>query len=175
MPCSHPVDTIQHSSRSRGGRSRGSRGCQRLPRAPGRRSAPARDAGGVDGMSPPPGGRRISPAAIQPIGPTPKVSMIPSVVAAEVTGALRNFLATGLRTVQPALAHVGDDFPARPDTAPPLRRAQNRVPCTGERCGRERDSPWAREVITNMAQTATRARSDRFIGAWRCITLSMTS
>ena len=41
--------------------------------------------------------------------------MIPSVVAAEVTGALRDFLATGFGPSNPALAHVIDDFLAEPD------------------------------------------------------------
>ena len=41
--------------------------------------------------------------------------MIPSVVAAEVTGALGDFLATGFGPSNPALAHVIDDFPAEPE------------------------------------------------------------
>ena len=41
--------------------------------------------------------------------------MIPSVVADEVTGALRDFLATGFGPSNPALAHVIDDFLAQPD------------------------------------------------------------
>ena len=41
--------------------------------------------------------------------------MIPSVVGAEVTGALRDFLATGFGPSNPALAHVIDDFLAQPD------------------------------------------------------------
>ena len=41
--------------------------------------------------------------------------MIPSVVAAEVTGALRDFLATGFGPSNPALAHVVDDFLAEPE------------------------------------------------------------
>ena len=41
--------------------------------------------------------------------------MIPSVVAAEVTGALGDFLATGFGPSNPALAHVIDDFLAQPD------------------------------------------------------------
>ncbi len=41
--------------------------------------------------------------------------MIPSVVAAEVAGALRDFLATGFGPSNPALAHVVDDFLAEPD------------------------------------------------------------
>ena len=36
--------------------------------------------------------------------------MIPSVVADEVAGALRDFLATGFGPSNPALAHVIDDF-----------------------------------------------------------------
>ena len=40
--------------------------------------------------------------------------MIPSVVASEVTGALRDFLATGFGPSNPALANVGDDFLAEP-------------------------------------------------------------
>ena len=39
--------------------------------------------------------------------------MIPSVVADEVTGALRDFLATGFGPSNPALAHVIDDFLAQ--------------------------------------------------------------
>ena len=41
--------------------------------------------------------------------------MIPSVVAAEVAGALGDFLATGFGPSNPALAHVVDDFLARPE------------------------------------------------------------
>ena len=41
--------------------------------------------------------------------------MIPSVVAAEVTGALRDFLATGFGPSNPGLAHVIDDFLAQPE------------------------------------------------------------
>ena len=41
--------------------------------------------------------------------------MIPSVVAAEVTGALRDFLATGFGPSNPALASVVDDFLAEPE------------------------------------------------------------
>ena len=41
--------------------------------------------------------------------------MIPSVVADEVTGALRDFLSTGFGPSNPALAHVIDDFLAEPD------------------------------------------------------------
>ena len=41
--------------------------------------------------------------------------MIPSVVAAEVTDALRDFLATGLGPSNAALAHLVDDFLAEPD------------------------------------------------------------
>ena len=41
--------------------------------------------------------------------------MIPSVVAAEVAGALGDFLATGFGPSNPALAHVIDDFLARPE------------------------------------------------------------
>ncbi len=41
--------------------------------------------------------------------------MIPSVVAAEVTGALCDFLATGFGPSNPALAHVIDDFLAEPE------------------------------------------------------------
>ena len=41
--------------------------------------------------------------------------MIPSVVGAEVTGALRDFLATGFGPSNPALAHVIDDFLAQPE------------------------------------------------------------
>ena len=41
--------------------------------------------------------------------------MIPSVVAAEVTGAIRDFLATGFGPSNPKLAHVIDDFLAEPD------------------------------------------------------------
>ena len=41
--------------------------------------------------------------------------MIPSVVAAEVTGALGDFLATGFGPSNPALAHVIDDFLAQPE------------------------------------------------------------
>ncbi len=41
--------------------------------------------------------------------------MIPSVVAAEVTGALRDFLTTGFGPSNPALAHVVDDFLAEPE------------------------------------------------------------
>ena len=37
-------------------------------------------------------------------------AMIPSVVAAEVTGALRDFLATGFGPSNPTLAHVIDDL-----------------------------------------------------------------
>ena len=40
--------------------------------------------------------------------------MIPSVVASEVTGALRDFLATGFGPSNPALANVVDDFLAEP-------------------------------------------------------------
>ena len=40
--------------------------------------------------------------------------MIPSVVASEVTGALRDFLATGFGPSNPALAGVVDDFLAEP-------------------------------------------------------------
>ena len=40
---------------------------------------------------------------------------MPSVVAAEVTGALRDFLATGFGPSNAALAHVVDDFLAKPD------------------------------------------------------------
>ena len=43
------------------------------------------------------------------------VTMIPSVVAAEVTGALRDFLATGFGPSNPALASVVDDFLAEPE------------------------------------------------------------
>ena len=39
-----------------------------------------------------------------------EITMIPSVVAAEVAGALRDFLATGFGPSNPALAHVIDDF-----------------------------------------------------------------
>ena len=41
--------------------------------------------------------------------------MIPSVVASEVTGALRDFLATGFGPSNPALAGVVDDFLAEPE------------------------------------------------------------
>ena len=41
--------------------------------------------------------------------------MIPSAVTVEVTGALRDFLATGFGPSNPALAHVVDDFLARPE------------------------------------------------------------
>ena len=41
--------------------------------------------------------------------------MIPSVVAAEVAGALGDFLATGFGPSNPALAHVVDDFLAEPE------------------------------------------------------------
>ena len=41
--------------------------------------------------------------------------MLPSVVATEVAGALRDFLATGFGPSNPALAHVIDDFLAVPD------------------------------------------------------------
>ncbi len=41
--------------------------------------------------------------------------MIPSVVADEVAGALRDFLATGFGPSNPALAHVIDDFLAAPE------------------------------------------------------------
>ena len=41
--------------------------------------------------------------------------MIPSVVAAEVTGALRDFLTTGFGPSNPALAHVVDEFLADPE------------------------------------------------------------
>ena len=41
--------------------------------------------------------------------------MIPSVVAAEVTGVLRDFLATGFGLSNPALSHDIDDFLAEPD------------------------------------------------------------
>ena len=41
--------------------------------------------------------------------------MIPSVVAAEVTGALGDFLATGFGPSNPGLAHVIDDFLAQPE------------------------------------------------------------
>ena len=41
--------------------------------------------------------------------------LIPSVVAAEVTGALRDFLTTGFGPSNPALAHVVDDFLADPE------------------------------------------------------------
>ena len=41
--------------------------------------------------------------------------MIPSVVAAEVSGALGDFLATGFGPSNPALAHVVDDFLAQPE------------------------------------------------------------
>ncbi len=41
--------------------------------------------------------------------------MIPSVVAAEVTGALHDFLTTGFGPSNPALAHVVDDFLADPE------------------------------------------------------------
>ena len=44
--------------------------------------------------------------------------MIPSVVSVEVTGALRDFLATGFGRSKPALAHVIDDFLAAPRDAP---------------------------------------------------------
>ena len=40
--------------------------------------------------------------------------MIPSVIAAEVTGARRDFLATGFGPSKPALAGVIDDFLAEP-------------------------------------------------------------
>ena len=58
--------------------------------------------------------------------------MIPSVVASEVTGALRDFLATGFGPSSPALAGVVDDFLADPENlvkgpylsvALPFRRA----------------------------------------------------
>ena len=41
--------------------------------------------------------------------------MIPAVVADEVTGALRDFLATGFGPSNPALADVIDDFLAQAD------------------------------------------------------------
>ena len=40
--------------------------------------------------------------------------MLPSVVAPEVTGVLRDFLATGFGLSNPALANVVDDFLAKP-------------------------------------------------------------
>ena len=61
--------------------------------------------------------------------------MIPSVVASEVTGALRDFLATGFGPSSPELANVVNDFPADPENlvkgpylsvAHPFRR-----PCQG--------------------------------------------
>ena len=41
--------------------------------------------------------------------------MIPSIVATEVTGALRDVLTTGFGPSNPALAHVVDDFLADPE------------------------------------------------------------
>ena len=59
--------------------------------------------------------------------------MIPSVVASEVTGALRDFLTTGFGPPSPELASVVDDFHADPENlvkgpylsvALPFRRAR---------------------------------------------------
>ena len=83
--------------------------------------------------------------------------MIPSVVAAEVTGALRDFLATGFGPSNPGLAHVIDDFLAQPENlakGPYLSIALPFQPAP------EGGEPFP-EVLSGSPRTATSARRSR--------------
>ena len=114
-----------HSGRAGrpGRRSRGRGGVERPSGGYRNRRWRSVDAGSMAGDPNSPAGRSAAAREHKRIRAT--VAMIPSVVAAEVTGALRDFLATGFGPSNPALAHVIDDFLAEPESIATVLRLSN--------------------------------------------------